>query len=146
MDDGLAFARLDRSSPERFVALRRELGVTTFGLNQMLLRPGQSGRIHRQAGQEEVYLVLEGALTLIVEREEHALGPGELVRVAPSLRRQLVNRGPQTLVLLALGGAAPHEGRDGEAFESWEDEAGRPPQEIPLPEDLQGTSLRTDVL
>jgi uncharacterized cupin superfamily protein len=136
MEDGIAFAKLDSESPERFVALRRELGVSTFGLNQMLLRPGQRGRIHRHASQEEVYLVLEGTLTLIVEGTEHTLGRGDLVRVAPSLRRQLVNRGPELLVMIALGGAEPHVGRDGEAFESWEDESGRPPQEIPLPSDL----------
>jgi uncharacterized cupin superfamily protein len=136
MDDGIAFTRLDLSSPERFVALRRELGVSTFGLNLMLLGPGQRGRIHRHTRQEEVYLVLEGTLTLVVEREEHTLSPGELVRVAPSVRRQLVNAGPDRVAVLALGGAEPHAGRDGEAFTSWDSMDPRPPQEIPLPEDV----------
>jgi hypothetical protein len=64
------------------------------------------------------------------------LARGELVRVAPDLRRQLVNRGPERVVLLALGGAGEHVGRDAEAFASWDDERGAPPQEVPLPEDL----------
>jgi hypothetical protein len=64
------------------------------------------------------------------------LGRGELVRVAPEVRRQLVNRDPERVVLLALGGAGEHVGRDGEAFASWDDERGVPPQELPLPEDL----------
>src|SRR3954452_24526462 len=115
MEDGIAFTKLDLSSPDRFVGLRRELGVSTFGLNLMLLRPGQRGRIHRHAHQEEVYLVLHGTLTLSVEGTEHTLERGDLVRVAPPVRRQLVNRGPELLVMLALGGAAPHVGRDGEA-------------------------------
>jgi hypothetical protein len=80
--------------------------------------------------------VLEGTLTLLVEREEHVLGPDEVVRVAPDLRRQLVNRGPDRVVLLALGGAGEHVGRDAEAFSSWDDQRGAPPQEVPLPEDL----------
>jgi mannose-6-phosphate isomerase-like protein (cupin superfamily) len=139
---GTSTARLDPESPERFVALRRELGVSSFGLNQIILQPGQRGRIHRHERQEEVYLVLEGTLTLVVEGEPLELGEGELVRVAPELRRQLVNRGRDRLVLLALGAEGEHHGRDGEAFARWEDEHGGPPQEIPLPADLGPGDLR----
>jgi uncharacterized cupin superfamily protein len=136
MEPGIGRARLDLTAAERFVSLRRQLGVTSFGMNQLVLEPRQRSRIHRHAHQEEVYLVLEGTLTLLVEREEHVLARGELVRVAPDLRRQLVNRGPDRVVLLALGGAGEHVGRDGEAFTSWEEERGAPPQEVPMPEDL----------
>jgi hypothetical protein len=81
--------------------------------------------------------VLEGGLTLLVEGSEEVLGPDRLVRIGPSVRRQLVNAGPRRLVLLALGGSGDHEGRDGLAWALWEDDSsGRPPQEIPLPEDL----------
>ena len=142
MQDGTARARLEMDTDERFVALRRQLGVSSFGLNQVVLAPGQRGRIHRHERQEEVYLVLEGLLTLVVEGEPVELGQGELIRVAPRLRRQLVNRGPGRVVLLALGGDGEHRGRDGEAFESWEDEHGAPPQEVPLPEDLDAGEMR----
>jgi quercetin dioxygenase-like cupin family protein len=138
MESGVAYARLDPDSEERFVPLRRQLGVTSFGLNQILLRPGQRGRIHRHSAQEEVYLVLSGRLTLGIEGEERELGQGELARVAPDVRRQLVNRGDEDVLLLALGGANEHVGRDGEAFADWDDEQGAPPQEIPLPDDLPG--------
>ncbi|MGA7704109.1 MAG: cupin domain-containing protein [Solirubrobacteraceae bacterium] len=143
MQDGFARARLDPDTDERFVALRRELGVSSFGLNQLALQPGQRGRIHRHEHQEEVYLVLEGRLSLLVEGEPIELVQGELVRVAPHLRRQLVNRGPDRLVLLALGGDGQHAGRDGEAFVSWEDERGAPPQEVPMPDDLDERELRS---
>jgi uncharacterized cupin superfamily protein len=123
---------------QRFVPLRRQLGVSTFGLNLIILTPGQRGRIHRHGSQEEVYLVLDGELTLFIEGEESKLSEGELIRVAPDVRRQLLNRGPAELRLLALGGSNEHQGRDGEAFESWEDTEGAPPQEIPLPKDLPG--------
>jgi uncharacterized cupin superfamily protein len=136
MESGVAFTRLRPELEERFVSLRRELGVTTFGINQLVLAPRQRGRIHRHSQQEEVYLVLEGTLTLAIEGEEHTLGAGELARIAPSVRRQLLNRGPERVVLLALGGAREHVGRDGEAFTAWDDQTGKAPQEIPLPEDL----------
>ena len=138
METGIAFAALDYDTGERFVRLRQQLGVSTFGLNQIVLQPGQRGRIHRHKRQEEVYLVLEGTLTLGVEGEERELLLGSLARVAPSVRRQLVNRGSEPLVLLAIGGAEPHVGRDGEAFATWEETEPRPPQEVPLPPDLDG--------
>jgi mannose-6-phosphate isomerase-like protein (cupin superfamily) len=136
VDPGTARTRLDPDTAERFVRLRRELGVSSFGINQIVLRPGERGRIHRHERQEEVYLVVEGTLTLLVEGKATELEEGELVRIAPELRRQLVNRGPGLLSLLALGGEGEHHGRDGEAFGSWEDEQGVPPQELPLPPDL----------
>jgi uncharacterized cupin superfamily protein len=136
MEPGFTRARLDFDTGERFVTLRRQLGVTAFGLNLLVLQPRQAGRIHRHERQEEVYLVLEGTLRLLIEREEHVLERGELIRIAPAVRRQLSNRGPDRLVVLALGGAGEHAGRDGEAFAAWEDEHGVPPQQLPLTEDL----------
>ncbi len=118
------------------MSLRRALGVSSFGINQMVLQPGQQMRIHRHAEQEEVYLVLDGRLTVAVEGEDTVLERGELMRVAPGVRRQLVNRGPGKVVLIALGGAGEHESRDGEAFTTWEQEIGAPPREVPLPDDL----------
>jgi mannose-6-phosphate isomerase-like protein (cupin superfamily) len=131
-----ARTRLDPDSDERFVPLRRHLGVTSFGLNQIVLQPLQRGRIHRHARQEEVYLVLEGILSMLVEGKEETLMRGDLIRVAPQVRRQLINLGPGRLVVLAIGGSSEHQGRDGEAFVSWDDTEGAPPQEVPLPPDL----------
>ena len=127
---------IDPAASERFVSLRRALGVEAFGLNQLTLQPGQRGRIHRHGEQEEVYLVLQGTLTLLVEGEELELGGGELARVPSDVRRQLVNRGGEPLVLVAIGAAGEHVGRDGEAFEDWSETEGRPPQEVPLPDDV----------
>lgn len=136
MEDGVGFTQIESTTGERFVSLRRELGISTFGMNLIALQPGQAGRIHRHERQEEAYLVLEGQLSLMLEGEEHRLGPGGLARVAPSVRRQLVNRRPERLVLIALGGAHEHEGRDGVAYTSWDSTDGAPAQETPLPADV----------
>jgi len=138
VQDGVTVARVDAGEVEdgRFVRLRRDLGVSTFGLNAIVLAPGQRGRIHAHRRQEEVYLVVEGRLRLTTEGEDRELGAMELVRVAPGVRRQLTNPGPERLVLLAIGGAEPHEGRDGIAYESWEATESKPPAEVPLPPDL----------
>ena len=141
---GITSARLGAAPGERFNRLRDPLGVVSFGINQMVLAPGQRGRIHRHKHQEEVYLVLEGTLTLMVEGEAHEFTAGEVVRVAPSTRRQLVNRHRSPLSLMALGGHTghSHEPRDGEVFAAWEDQEAGSPQTMPAPEDLPESDLR----
>ena len=143
MESGVSYAKLDMQATERFVQLRSMLGVTSFGMNLILLQPGQRGRIHRHQKQEEVYLVLEGRLSLSIEGKERDLTAGEVARVAPDVRRQLTNRGPGRLALLALGGAGEHVGRDGVAYVSWEATEGATPQETPLPEDLPASERRS---
>ncbi len=135
--EDVAFASLDLDGEDRFQTLRRELGVSAFGINLIRMRPGERGRIHAHERQEEVYLVIEGELTLVVEGEDHLVERGGLARVGPAVRRQLVNSGPERLALLALGGSGEHAGRDGRAWESWDEGgAGRPPQEVPMPPDV----------
>ena len=135
MNTGVSYTALEPDTEERFVSLRRALGVTTFGLNQIILRPGQRGRIHRHKNQEEVYLVLSGTLSLVFEDEVRELRQGEIARVGPEVRRYLANRHPEDVLVVALGGAVEHVGRDGEAFASWEDTEPTTPQELPLPPD-----------
>jgi uncharacterized cupin superfamily protein len=143
MDKGTSRTRVDPQSAERFVSLRQALGVTTFGINQMVLQPGQRMRIHRHDRQEEVYLVLEGRLTILIEAQETELEPGELMRVGPEVRRQLVNRGPSRVVLIALGADGDHNGRDAEAFTSWDQVTGAQPRDVPLPDDLGAADPRS---
>jgi quercetin dioxygenase-like cupin family protein len=128
---------INTNNTERFQSLRRELGIDSFGMNVITRRPRQRGRIHSHDRQEEVFLVLEGELTLGVEGEEQVVARHGVVRVAPGVRRQLVNRGSGVVLLLALGGSGEHVGRDGHAWESWDEGGeGRAPQDVPLPTDL----------
>lgn len=132
----VSFAALDPAA-EMFNPLRRELGVTSFGINQMRLAPKQRMRVHLHTQQEEVYLVLAGELTLILEGEPRVLRPGELARVGRGVRRQLTNPGTETLELLALGGSGSHQSRDALAWSTWDEGGeGRDPRQVPLPPDL----------
>ena len=143
MTDGVTSARLNAQADERFLRLRDALGVSSFGINVLVLEPGQRNRIHRHQRQEEVYIVLDGVLTLLAEGEPGEFVVGDVVRVAPSVRRQIVNRGPGRLRLLALGGDTAHEHapRDAEAFAAWEDTEPGTPQTVPVPEDLPASEL-----
>lgn len=143
MPHGVTSARLDQPADERFARLRAPLGISSFGMNVLVLESGQRGRIHRHRVQEEVYVVLDGTLTLLVEGEALEYGADDVVRVAPEVRRQLVNRGPATLRLLALGGsvAHEHEPRDAEAFNAWSETEAGTPQTVPVPENLPESEL-----
>jgi quercetin dioxygenase-like cupin family protein len=142
MAEAPTIVALDFDTDERSVSLRKLLGVTGFGINQLTLQPGQRMRIHRHAGQEEVYLVVEGRLTVVVEGVAHTLAAGELMRVAPEIRRQLVNTHRERVTLVALGTASDgHEARDAEAFNTWEETTGGQPRDIPLPDDLAESEL-----
>lgn len=131
-------AAIDPATSELFRPLRRELGVESLGINQITLQPGQRMRVHRHERQDEIYVVIAGTLTLIVEGEEHALGAGTLARVGPATRRQIGNRGDEPAVLLCIGAAGGHVSRDARAWGSWDEEGeGRDPREVPLPPDFE---------
>jgi uncharacterized cupin superfamily protein len=124
----IGFATLDRDTAERFQRLREQLGATSLGINLIVLRPGERGRIHAHAAQEEVYLVLEGELTLFLDGAEHRLVPDQLVRLGPATRRQIANESDARVVLFALSAAGGYPGRDGLAWGSWDDHGpGAPP-------------------
>ena len=84
---------------------RAGLGVTSFGM-QVLQFPPNADRYpehDHQDGQEEVYVVLEGAATLRAGGEEHWLEPGVFARVGPGETRMIVT-GEEGARILALGG------------------------------------------
>ena len=61
----------------KWVLVRRSLGVSTFGLNAVELPPGESIPEHDETGRghEEVFLVLEGEATIVVDGVDHPLRP-----------------------------------------------------------------------
>lgn len=77
---------------EGWAAVRRELGVSAFGINSWTAAEDGAAIISEhaesQSGQEELYLVLEGHATFSVDGEEVDAPTGTLVHVAdPALRR-----------------------------------------------------------
>jgi hypothetical protein len=88
-----------------FVAIRDELGISSFGINIERWPPNATDHPEHDelhSGQEEVYIVLEGAGVLVVDGQEHQLTENLFVRVGPSERRKLL-AGPDGLTVLCLG-------------------------------------------
>ncbi|MGE5274265.1 MAG: cupin [Verrucomicrobiota bacterium] len=96
--------------------VRRELGVTAFGVNQHELPPDWGDypeHDETDTGHEEVYACVAGGGFIVVDGERVPLGSGAYVLVDPESRRKLV-AGPDGLTCIVIGAAARdrHEGRD----------------------------------
>jgi quercetin dioxygenase-like cupin family protein len=103
-----------------FRKVRRELGVTAFGANAVVIPPGYTTPRHRHERQEELYLVVRGTIEFQLGDDERALlGPGGLVRVSPDTVRCLRNTDDSAeAVYFCVGGADGYVGRDGVSVES----------------------------
>ena len=97
-----------------FRRIRRELGVTAFGVNALIYPPGQEGFLHYHDEQDELYFVHRGRASFEVDGEEFELGPGGVVYVESTTPRRINNRTDEELVVLAVGGKEGYVGRDGQ--------------------------------
>jgi uncharacterized cupin superfamily protein len=77
----------------KWVLVRRSLGLGSFGMNAVELPPGESIPEHDETerGHEEVFLVLEGAPTMVIDGADHPLRPGSFVRLDPEPQRAIRN-------------------------------------------------------
>ena len=93
-------------SPKHFLFAGRGLGVKSWGMNVLHLPPNHRDypeHDHIGDGQEEVYIVLKGKVTLKADGEDVTLEPGVLARVGPGVKRKLVP-GEEGATILAIGG------------------------------------------
>ena len=97
MSDG-TFTILSADDCEKsgnWLLARRSLGLSAFGLNLVDIPPGEQIPEHDETDrdQEEVFLVLSGGPTIVIDGEEHDLPEGAFARLDPALTRTVVNRG-----------------------------------------------------
>lgn len=89
---------------------RAELGVTGWGMQVMTLPPNWGDYPNHnhdvttgEAGQEEVYIPLEGSAVLVADDQRFELHPGVMVRVGADQLRQILPGG-EGIRFIALGG------------------------------------------
>jgi uncharacterized cupin superfamily protein len=88
----------------KWVLVRRSLGLASFGMNAVELPPGDSIPEHDETGRghEEVFIVLEGSPTLVVEGADHPLRAGSFARLDPEPRRTIRNDGDSVARVLIV--------------------------------------------
>ena len=124
--EGFAVAGLDGlGDGYGFRKVRRELGVTAFGVNAVVLPAGYGTGRHLHDEQEELYFVHRGTVEFeFGDDSKHVLGPGGIARVDPTTVRKMKNVGDGDAVLLIAGGKDGYVGRDGKLPEGEESARG----------------------
>lgn len=84
---------------------RRQLNLHAVGIGLIQLPPDEGYTFtHSHAEQEEVYIVIEGQGTMLIDGELVPIERGDLVRVSPQARRAL-KAAPETALFVICVGA-----------------------------------------
>ena len=96
--------REDMERTGNWLLVRRSLGLGAFGMNLVDIPPGERIPEHDETDrdQEEVFLVLEGSPSLVVDGREIEAPAGTFARLDPDLQRTVVNNGDEPASVLIM--------------------------------------------
>ena len=93
--------------------VRRTLGCTSFGINLVEIAPGDQIPEHDETGrdQEEVFFVVEGDATIVIDGNEHPAPRGTFAQLDPEPRRTVRNSGskPATVLIVSAPRTSGYE-------------------------------------
>lgn len=89
---------------EKWILVRKSLGLRSFGMNMVDLKPGERIPEHTETNrdQEEVFVVLKGTATMVIDGTEYDAPEGTFIRLDPSPKRYIVNKGPAPVRVLIV--------------------------------------------
>jgi uncharacterized cupin superfamily protein len=96
--------RDDLERTGKWSLVRRTLGIGAFGVNLVDIPPGEDIPEHDETGrdQEELFVVLSGTPTMVVDGERYPAPAGTFVRLDPEPRRTVVNDGDDVASVLIV--------------------------------------------
>src|SRR3954469_18672225 len=102
--DGYALVNVDTlSDGPGFRKIRRNLGVSAFGVNAIEIPPGYETGRHYHDEQEELYFVHRGRVEIECgDGTTHELGEGGLARVDAATVRKIKNVGEEPAVYVIV--------------------------------------------
>jgi uncharacterized cupin superfamily protein len=111
MADGYTIKRIDEfeemegSGGATWRLARKTLGAEAFGFNVVDIEAGGQIPAHDHTGdnQEEVFIILEGEGTLVIDDEEHEAPAGTFCRFAPEVNRTIRNNSDSSVRALLIG-------------------------------------------
>ncbi len=83
---------------------RKSLGISSFGMNVVDIGAGGGIPEHdeRSRDHEEVFIVIDGDATAVIDGVEHPAPRGTFVRVAPEVRRTIRNNGSESARVMII--------------------------------------------
>ncbi len=83
---------------------RRSLNLKAFGMNIVEIKPGEKIPEHDEVArdQEEVFVVLAGTPTMIIDGKEYPTKPDTFIRLDLEPKRYMKNDGQDTVVVLII--------------------------------------------
>lgn len=103
--DGYTIANRDElERTGNWSLVRRSVGCRSFGVNLVEIPPGESIPEHDEADrdQEELFFVLSGRPTLVIDGDEHPAPEGTFARLDPAHRRTVRNHGSDAASVLIV--------------------------------------------
>ncbi len=103
---GFTIAHLDdfeRPFPKWALA-RKSLDLQSFGMNVVELLSGETIPEHdeTESDQEEVFIVLSGEATMVIDGQDHPAPAGTFARLDPEPQRTVVNRSDGDVTVLIV--------------------------------------------
>jgi uncharacterized cupin superfamily protein len=107
MQRGAGYVIVGRQELERtgnWSLVRRSLDCRAFGVNLVDIPGGESIPEHDETerDQEELFFVISGSPTLVIDGEEHPAPQGTFARIDPAHRRAVHNRGSRSASVLIV--------------------------------------------
>lgn len=105
--------REDCETTGNWQLVRRTLGLGAFGINIVEIPPGERIPEHDESerDQEEVFYVLSGNPTLLIDGESHAAPAGTFARLDPEHKRTVSNdgEGPASVLIVSAPRSSGYE-------------------------------------
>lgn len=94
----MAYSKMHRDEFEmngNWSLVRKSLGISSFGINMVSIDAGEQIPEHDEIDrdQEELFIILSGTPSMVIDGEEIPVETGTFVRVDPEHKRTVVNTG-----------------------------------------------------
>ncbi|MEK7584729.1 MAG: cupin domain-containing protein [Patescibacteria group bacterium] len=88
----------------KWILVRKSLDLRSFGINMVDLAPGVAIPEHDEVtrDQEEVFLVLKGDATMVIDGKEYDAPAGTFIRLDPEPKRYVKNGGTSLVRILIM--------------------------------------------
>jgi len=94
-----AFITKDGSEIRELLAHRNSC-IRKQSLAEARVSPGAKTAAHFHRLTEEIYYIVEGTGTMMIDREQREVGPGDAIAIPPGMVHQILNSGADPLVFL----------------------------------------------